>query len=107
MLIQASLPGLKNPSRSNESKRQKLAVSQLLPFLISMRYLLRHIRNHQLRTVGRRSAATVQAEIIGNGIVVIIQFEAQPDLRQTAVGKRFMIAVTFLTSRNLDEMLKM
>jgi hypothetical protein len=46
---------------------------------------LRHvILNDQLRTgIGRR-IATLQAEIIGNGVIVVIQLEAQAELGQSA-----------------------
>jgi hypothetical protein len=55
-----------------------------VPFFVYNEVCLRYVvRNHQLRTVRRVCGiATVQAEIVGNRIVVVIQLEAQTDLCQ-------------------------
>ncbi len=44
------------------------------------------ICNHQLRTVCRSSVAAVQAQIVGNGVIVIVELEAQADLCQPAIA---------------------
>lgn len=45
------------------------------------------IRNHQLRTVCHDGGvATIQAKIVGTGVVAIIQLEAQAELSQATVG---------------------
>ena len=57
-----------------------------IPYLrdTPLRYV---VGNHQLRTVGHGwGVAAEKAEIVGNGIVIVIQFEAQANLGQAAAG---------------------
>jgi hypothetical protein len=57
-------------------------VSQLLGICYGAMRLRHCIGNHQLRLAACRGIAAEQAENVGNGVVVIIQLEAQADLGQ-------------------------
>ena len=48
------------------------------------------VRDDQLRTGCCRSVAAVQAEVVGNRVVVIVQLETQADLGQAGVRGQFV-----------------
>jgi hypothetical protein len=53
-------------------------------------FLWHVVLDEQLWTIGTARIAAIQTEIVGNSVVVIIQFEAQADLGQPGVQGSFV-----------------
>lgn len=73
-----------------------------------MHYSLRHvIRNYQLRTVCCcKSITAVDTEIVRHGVIIIIEFKAQADLRQAVVGCQFVDVAFCADQANIVEIVR-